>query len=644
MFRELSKPLALSLVLAAMASAALPARAQGPATPRVLGATVESGVMPKALDATSGQKRAVRPDLAAIEGLARLHALAKIRSRFVIDLFPGHDVEAEVVEAGVRATGATVFARLVGVELGSAVLTLERGLLTASVDMPSGSFVVEPKPNGTHEVAHKAAERYRPERPPRVAFIPRTKSAPFAARPDAQPDVPVDSGRQIDVMVVWTPLARAVAPQPLPPDDADAHMRNLAQAAVDNANLAYLNSGIAQRLRLVHAQPVDYAERCQPSQVVDCALDDLTGASDGPLDEVHALRDLHGADLVALLVHDYESCGVAWLSLPSTATAHLGFSVIAWDCAVGAKSFVHELGHNMGAHHDAFVVEAGGCGDGKEPGAYCYSRGIVNLAERWRTVMSYNDQCIAIAPYTPCTRIAYFSNPKLGFTGWPLGDASYANNAHTLNKTAKAIAAYRPTSPLHPVPARFADVPVTHPFFGPIEFLAQAGITTGCAAGMFCPDHPASRRAMAAFIERTMRASNWVPPTDASAFTDVAPGSMFAGHIEALRTDGVTSGCSTITYCPESDVTRGQMAVFLLRARCGADYVPAEPVMQTFADVPLSHPFASYIGKLHALGITLGCATGPLRYCPDATVTRAAAAAFLERSYPMLTPSEACTL
>ncbi len=158
-----------------------------------------------------------------------------------------------------------------------------------------------------------------------------------------------------------------------------------------------------------------------------------------------------------------------------------------------------------------------------------------------------------------------------------MGTAAVSNNAHVLNFTGKAIAAYRGTSGLHPVAQRFTDVPANHAFYGYIEFFAQAEITTGCSAGLYCPDGTVSRRAMAAFLERTMRASNWTPPTNSTAFTDVAAGSLFAGHIEAMRTDGITSGCTATTYCPESSVTRAQMAVFILRARCGAGYVPNTP-------------------------------------------------------------------
>jgi hypothetical protein len=67
------------------------------------------------------------------------------------------------------------------------------------------------------------------------------------------------------------------------------------------------------------------------------------------------------------------------------------------------------------------------------------------------------------------------------------------------------------------------------------------------------------------------------------------------------------------------------------------------PGSQTFSDVPLSHAFVRFIQKLYSLGITSGCASNPLRYCPDQAVTRGEMAVFVERTYPLLTPTEVCT-
>jgi hypothetical protein len=44
------------------------------------------------------------------------------------------------------------------------------------------------------------------------------------------------------------------------------------------------------------------------------------------------------------------------------------------------------------------------------------------------------------------------------------------------------------------------DVPTSHPFFQFVEALAAAGITGGCSAGSFCPNSPVTRGEMAVFL------------------------------------------------------------------------------------------------------------------------------------------------
>ena len=51
----------------------------------------------------------------------------------------------------------------------------------------------------------------------------------------------------------------------------------------------------------------------------------------------------------------------------------------------------------------------------------------------------------------------------------------------------------------------------------------------------------------------------------------------------------------------------------------------------TFADVPFDHPRWAYIQALYENGLTAGCSTDPLMFCPDKTMTRGESAAFLMR-------------
>lgn len=119
----------------------------------------------------------------------------------------------------------------------------------------------------------------------------------------------------------------------------------------------------------------------------------------------------------------------------------------------------------------------------------------------------------------------------------------------------------------------------------------------------------------------------------AYTFADVPPDAFGFSSVEAISDAGITSGCamSPPRYCPQDLVTRGQMAVFLLRAMGEAGHLPAYRAI--FADVPSSHPFARYIEHLHDHGVTGGCATSPLRYCPGDSVTRVQMAVFLVKAF-----------
>ena len=56
------------------------------------------------------------------------------------------------------------------------------------------------------------------------------------------------------------------------------------------------------------------------------------------------------------------------------------------------------------------------------------------------------------------------------------------------------------------------------------------------------------------------------PPPAVARFNDVPSNHPFFQYIEALAASGITAGCGPDTFCPNSPVTRGQMAVFLVKA------------------------------------------------------------------------------
>jgi hypothetical protein len=116
-------------------------------------------------------------------------------------------------------------------------------------------------------------------------------------------------------------------------------------------------------------------------------------------------------------------------------------------------------------------------------------------------------------------------------------------------------------------------------------------------------------------------------------FSDVPLGFPLGNWIEQLSREGITTGCGGSSYCPEGGVTRGQMAVFLLKSKYGSKYDPPPATGSVFADVPLTNPIAKWIERLAAEGITGGC--GGANYCPNGIVTREQMAVFLVRTFDL---------
>ncbi len=114
----------------------------------------------------------------------------------------------------------------------------------------------------------------------------------------------------------------------------------------------------------------------------------------------------------------------------------------------------------------------------------------------------------------------------------------------------------------------FTDVACPSTFANWIEELSVEGITAGCGPGLYCPNAAVTRQQMAVFLLRTENGSAYVPPVCAGIFDDVACPSLYADWIEKIYADAVTGGCSAspLLYCPTDPNTRGQMAVFLVKA------------------------------------------------------------------------------
>lgn len=312
-----------------------------------------------------------------------------------LELFPDVTILATFERYDDVPSGVVWVGRIDGVPLSTVTLAYDESRLTGTVVMPGATYHIRPA-----EVASDAPLSSAPlhlvtdvdqaalprEAPPvEVRFSPQQLAA-AADRPME------DSADQIDVMVLYTPLAAANA-------GGQAGIANLINLGISEANTSYAESGVAQRIRLVHSTQVAYAESGNFSTV----LNDLRGGF-GAFSGVPALRDTYGADLVALLIHpsNPSACGVAFLMTQvSQAFAPNAYSVTDTSCVPGF-TLAHELGHNMGARHDWYID------NGITP--YTYAHGYVNAlaGQRWRTIMAYPDQCTAMG--FNCTRILRWAN------------------------------------------------------------------------------------------------------------------------------------------------------------------------------------------------------------------------------------------
>ncbi|MBI4906763.1 MAG: BACON domain-containing protein [Acidobacteria bacterium] len=177
----------------------------------------------------------------------------------------------------------------------------------------------------------------------------------------------------------------------------------------------------------------------------------------------------------------------------------------------------------------------------------------------------------------------------------------------------------------------FTDVGLTSVYGPYISIAALAGAMPGCDGSRFCPETLVTRADAAEYIIRALYGETFSFPS-VPYFTDVTAQHPQFRFIQKFRELGVTKGCSPTQYCPGATTNRGEMAVFLMRAKLGIMENDAFPYTNVsyFDDVRPENGFYTFIQKMRESGITQGCSG--TQYCPLDKITRGQMAVFLSRS------------
>lgn len=272
-----------------------------------------------------------------------------------------------------------------------AILSVRGSAMAGVIHAQGKTFEITPVRGDVHQIVELDMDRLNEEELARP-----NDEAEERVEVEAYPQSPPSEGAEpvIDVLVLYDNAAASAV------GDIEAFTASL----IEQTNESYIRSKIPQKLRLMHTQTVGFSF--------------TSPGSLGSEPTAVKLRDQYGADLVSLIQGSLSGCGIGNISGP--------FTLVSRSCALGSKSFAHELGHNMGARHNL-----------EEDASAGYAHGWYNKGGNWRTIMSY-----AISGCS-CPRINNFSNPDVIYNGVATGVADSRDNARKMRERTQATSDFR---------------------------------------------------------------------------------------------------------------------------------------------------------------------------------------------------------
>ena len=402
----------IACVVLLLACVLVPRAGVAQAPPPGVFSEIQTAVVPRvnrALEPATMRSRVVQVDTRKITAARRGREVLKL------NLFDDEVVDVAIKRVRPTRTGYFISGTPKGKEWGEVRLVINGPVMVGTVVTPEGKFTIRSASSNRHIIrqidpSKEPFECEVEDSPlPSPAYLPAISSIgptpSLATLPAIATDLPTEDGSEIRVLVVFTRAMQAEQGGP-------AGMRALVDLMIQYTNQAFEDSGINTRLVLAHAAMVEYIR-----EYGRIDLPRLRSPDDGYLDEVHALRNRHAADLVHMIT-TYGGGGLAYVT-SSESLSNEDFSAFAYTAHDSESVFAHETGHNLGLAHDRYATAGG---------LYPYSYGYVNKrafdpgapsTAAWKTIMSNIRRCNDAG--IQCLDINRFSNPDQTFRGDPLG-------------------------------------------------------------------------------------------------------------------------------------------------------------------------------------------------------------------------------